>query len=408
MNTKIVTITYLLLLLLSMGCNVSADSYDTMTISMIPGGIPILVTNESTLVEETTVTMNGYLIDDASHVCQYRFQYDADSGAPYAFSTAWAGAIATGTEFNQPVAALTEGELYFFRAQCRNVNGINSSNNEKRFLTKPDMPTNFQAVRDLGITQINLTWVNGAGADKSVIVRKIGAYPVDLSDGIVVYNGTTTSYEDGAVIHGTHYFYRIWSYCAEGGLHQYSDDFDGDSIIALAPATFDIRDIVVSDDIINDLGISVIVENRGGVLVDITVSWVLSRVDTGVVLDMGSDTFAVAPFSLVIYAITPSTAYVGQVLITFVGYGASASEMFTTKASTPPGGGGAPSLPPTPAPPAPGIPVAPSAMPGWIEWPVVVLFIIFVSFFFIFFILYRRKKKEEKKKGRKRKKAKST
>lgn len=399
MNSKLLSL-LVIFLIVCLGHPVSANAYDTLVVSMTPG-VPILTTNDSTNVEETTATLNGYLLSDGGAVCQYRFEYDTDSGVPYAVATVWAGAINSGTAFSQPVAALTKGELYFFRAQCRNVNGGNSAG-ERRFLTKPDGVTNFQAVRDQVVTQVNLTWTNGDGADKSVIVKKVGAYPADRSDGTTIYNGTSSSYEDGAVVHGTHYFYRIWSYCSESGLHRYSDDFDEDSIVALAPATFDIRDIAVPDNIIEDLTVTVIVENQGGILADITVSWVLKRVDNNVVLDMGSDTFAVAPFSLVVYTVTPSTAYIGQVMITFMGDGASASEMFATSGA-PPSGGGAMPAPPIPAPPAPApLAVPPVALAG-LEWPCLVLVLIFVLFFIFFLIIWYRKREKEKKRKRRRK-----
>lgn len=372
----------------------SADAHDTFSIIVNPAGLPIVTTNNATNVEETTVTLNGLLVDDGGVACQYRFQYDIDAGEPYADSTTWMGAITTGQTFSQIVSSLTKGELYFFRAQCQNVNGINSGD-EKAFLTKPDGPTGFQATRDDVLVQINLIWIKGEGADKTTIVRKIGSYPADRTDGLVVYNGTTNRYEDGAVIANNHYYYRAWSYCSEGWLHWYSDDYDEDSCVALAPATFDIRDILIIDDVLPDLEISVIVENKGGILVDITVSWVLKRTDNNDVLDMGSDTFAVSPYSEVTYTIYPTINYEGSVIITFSGDGAVASGMFTTKSPAAPGPpSGAP-----PRPPRPVVPVIPPAVPAPAvipSWMIIAIFAVAICLLVFFIILIKREEEEEK------------
>ena len=325
--------------------SIIAGTSDTFGIT-VQAALPIPTTNASTNVEETTATLNGFLVDDAGAVCQYRFQYDIDTGLPYTTSTVWAGAINTGQTFSQGVSSLTKGELYFFRAQCQNIIGVNGGG-EKTFLTKPDSPSNFQAERSLGFVQIDLTWTKGDGADRTVIVRKQDSYPLNRADGTVVFNGTANNYDDAGLTAGNHYYYRAWSYCSEGGLYQYSDNYDEDNAIALAPAQFDLRMISVLDNVAPTLVISVVVENRGDVAADITVSWVLSRVDNSVVLDMGSDTFEVLATSEKMYIVNPTTSYIGSVDITFVGDGITASKIFSTEAV--PAGGG-PGLPPSPYP----------------------------------------------------------
>jgi len=111
---------------------------------------------------------------------------------------------------------------------------------------------------------------------------------------------------------------------------------------------FDVRDIVIDNSVASSLQISVTVENTGGANKDITMTWNLSRTDTGTVLDSGSDTVMVPASSEETYTINPSTSYVGQVKITFLGYyseteKAGAYKTFsTTSGTTPPGddGGG--------------------------------------------------------------------
>jgi len=356
---------------------------DNFQIVVGVAGWAVVVTNDSTNIEETSATLNGFLVQDGGVLCQYAFDYDIDSGVPYASSTVWVGAINSPQAFSQGASSLTKGELYYFRAKAKNINGI-SVGGEKKFLTKPDLPSDFHAVRDNFVTQIDLSWTKGNGADRTVIVRKVGSYPVNRSDGLLIYNGTGSTYFDGAVVAGTHYYYRAWSYCSEGGLFQYSDSYDEDNCIALTPPTFDIHNIIIVDNIIPTLKITVQVENMGNVLVDITVNWVLMREDTGAVLDAGSDTFAVSPHSVVTYTIQPTTAYIGLVRITFTGNGASAFEIFTTRQISK--GGGVTPAAPKPPPPLPGIPTA----VGLGNLPCLLGIIIFLVLLTLF-ILYMRK-----------------
>ena len=393
MNIKILLLAVMCIFVL-LPYPIIAGTGDTFGIT-VQAALPIPTTNDSTNVEETTATLNGFLVDDVGAVCQYRFQYDIDTGVPYTTSTVWTGAINTGQTFSQGVSSLTKGELYFFRAQCQNVVGINSGG-ERTFLTKPDGPSNFQAERDLDFVQIDITWTKGTGADRTVIVRKQDSYPLNRDDGTVVFNGTANNYDDAGLAAGNHYYYRAWSYCSEGGLYQYSDDYDEDNAMALTPAQFDLRMISVIDNVVPTLVISVVAENRGDVAADITVSWVLSRVDNSVVLDMGSDTFEVLATSEKMYIINPTTSYTGSVKITFVGDGITASKIFSTEAA--PAGGG-PGMPSRPRPPPEVIPTPPTVGPAVVEIPVLLLFFAGICLILVILILFIRKMEEKEKKA---------
>ena len=340
----ILAFTLFLLILSSMDIASSDDDFDITVVQQ--ANLSTVNTIDATNVEETTATANGLLVDDGGAPCRYRFEYDIDSGVPYAFFTAWTGAKISGQTFSGSLTSLTEGELYYFRAQANNSGGIGNGA-ELFFLTKPDNPTSFQVARDLLVTQLNLTWTMGAGADRTVIIKKQDSYPANRADGTVAYNGTADSYEDGTVTTGNHYYYRAWSYCAEGGLHHYSDTYDEDNKVALEPAAFDVRDITILDSITPDLMIMVVVENTGGITADIIISWTLVTEDTGAVLDTGTDTFEVTSHTETTYIISPTTSYVGSVEITFTGDGVTASKLFAT-VTQPTGGGGAipPSVPP--------------------------------------------------------------
>ena len=102
---------------------------------------------------------------------------------------------------------------------------------------------------------------------------------------------------------------------------------------------FDVRDINILDAIVSDLNISIIAENTGGANKDLILTWNLTRTDTNALLDSGSDTFMVNADSERTWYVNPSTSYIGEVKITFLGYysgteKAGAYETFTTTAGT--------------------------------------------------------------------------
>jgi len=83
---------------------------------------------------------------------------------------------------------------------------------------------------------------------------------------------------------------------------------------------FDVREITIENSSINALNISVITENTGGADKDLALNWNLTREDTQEVLDSGSETRNVPANSNLTWYISPSTTYIGQVRITFLGY----------------------------------------------------------------------------------------
>jgi hypothetical protein len=83
---------------------------------------------------------------------------------------------------------------------------------------------------------------------------------------------------------------------------------------------FDVRDITVLNSSTSNLNISFVAENTGGANKDLIMTWNLSRVDNDSLLDSGGETFMVESASEKTWYINPSTAYVGQVKVTILGY----------------------------------------------------------------------------------------
>ncbi|HUV45370.1 MAG TPA: M4 family metallopeptidase, partial [Dehalococcoidales bacterium] len=207
---------------------------------------PTVTTNAATNVEETTATLNGTISNDGGEACQYRFEYDTDSGEPYAYNTGWTGSKTTGQSFSAPITGLNNGTKYYLRAQAKNTAG-QSSGSELTFLTKPDAPTSLNATT-ANSTQINLSWTKGDGAQKTKIQRKEGSYPTNKDDGTQVYFDTGTSKSDTGLTPGTTYYYRAWSHVS--GSEQWSDNYAEDSAtttgtggqpdITVAPTSFNV------------------------------------------------------------------------------------------------------------------------------------------------------------------------
>jgi hypothetical protein len=77
--------------------------------------------------------------------------------------------------------------------------------------TAPADVTGFTATP--GDTTVLLTWTNPGDADLDVVElrRSTTAYPVDTTEGFLVYRGLAESYSDTAVVNGTTYYYSVFA-----------------------------------------------------------------------------------------------------------------------------------------------------------------------------------------------------
>ncbi len=123
-----------------------------------------------------------------------------------------------------------------------------------------------------------------------------------------------------------------------------------DVFTRLVGGLFDVRDITIVDNTIEDLQITVVIENTGDIPQDVFVLWNLTRLDTGAPLQEGLDTVRIDPLTSYVYTINPSgITYTGSARILFVAsYSgtekAAAFEDFTIQEggegpAPPPGGG---------------------------------------------------------------------
>jgi hypothetical protein len=209
-------------------------------------------TNET---QNNTVSSDLQIWDDAD----YQKRYVNDTITFYANYTSFNQSIKNATcliSFNEggwtePAVMSYNGGLYLYgrsfaksgiyeygvtcsaagyenRTMLSNCEVFGGETGNNMTLPKPQPPTNFFATT-YDQAQIDLSWTKGVGANNTYIVRKIDSYPIDRTDGTIVYNGTETSYSDTGLSQSTQYYYRAWSF-AQGLIngtifYQWSDDY---------------------------------------------------------------------------------------------------------------------------------------------------------------------------------------
>jgi hypothetical protein len=182
--------------------------------------LPTVTTNDATVVQETTATLNGHLDNDGGAACQYAFEWGTASGV-YTANISWTGSINTGADFSTNLIGLTKGQPYYYRAMVKNASGV-AYGGEIHFLTKPDGPVVLTATANSS-SRIDLTWTKGTGAQRTMIRRSAGTYPASYTDGDEVYFDTGTNFSDTGLTDNMTFYYRAWSEVT--GSQQFSNTF---------------------------------------------------------------------------------------------------------------------------------------------------------------------------------------
>lgn len=88
--------------------------------------------------------------------------------------------------------SFNSGQLYYYRYVGNDTAGNMTRGNVRSTLTRPDVPIFIQAYPRFSNNSINISWIMGTGANRTVIVDGLNEYPDDPSDGTIEYNGTGT------------------------------------------------------------------------------------------------------------------------------------------------------------------------------------------------------------------------
>ena len=182
-----------------------------------PSSLQETGSNTSQVSLEWTIGNNAsrsVVFYNASGVAQYP---DRDNGV--------VGINATGN--SGVVSGLDANITYWFSVYSYNpVSGLWSEGNST---VNASTNTSAGSVSSLMVeryddTQLNLSWTKSNSLDDVVVVRKTGSYPVNASDGTVVYNGSLFSYKDTGLTPATKYFYRAWAWNGENFGSGYASD----------------------------------------------------------------------------------------------------------------------------------------------------------------------------------------
>jgi len=138
-------------------------------------------------------------------------------------NTPWDSGYTEATYFIADVDTLTRDTVYRVRAQASNVNGVGSGSS-LAFVTDAFVykPTELMAI-PIQFNAITLGWTKGPGAHKTLVLWKIGDYPLsyaDSGDGVsggIAYFGTGTAAILPDLQPGVTYYFAAWSYTGSEG-----------------------------------------------------------------------------------------------------------------------------------------------------------------------------------------------
>ncbi len=123
--------------------------------------------------------------------------------------------VYNGTTNIKSDTGLSEDTQYYYRAWSWNsTSRLWSSTNVSASNTTwstPLAPTSFRAYT-VGVNRIDLSWTKGTHAIYTRVMQKTGEYPVSISDGSLVYNGTGVACSNASLSAGEHYYFRAWSW----------------------------------------------------------------------------------------------------------------------------------------------------------------------------------------------------
>lgn len=174
---------------------------------------PEITTQAATYVSMTSARLNALLTDDGGGETYIRFQYYTGAGTWTDNETAWVGGYWDGhPNAYVNISGLTGNTTYHFRAQAVNPCG-NDTGADLTFTTLAalDNVADFLAIPRANQPTIDLYWQKPTGATEVLIRYKLGAYPGNSTDGILVIQvGTTNGFAHEELTAGDTLYYSAW------------------------------------------------------------------------------------------------------------------------------------------------------------------------------------------------------
>ncbi|BFT95226.1 hypothetical protein MNSC_12340 [Minisyncoccus archaeophilus] len=88
--------------------------------------------------------------------------------------------------------------------------------------TLPLSGTEVVSVTTATDTNISINFTKGVGATNTIVRRQIGTAPLTRTEGVLVYDGTDSSFLDSDLVPATEYCYSFWSYNSNNGSYSSS------------------------------------------------------------------------------------------------------------------------------------------------------------------------------------------
>jgi hypothetical protein len=114
--------------------------------------------------------------------------------------------------FDYNLSGLTPGTTYHYRSVANNSDG-ESYGSDMTF----SIPGVVSGVSVSAPGDIVLEWSKGLYADNTVIVSNTSGYPVNVSDGTLIYNDTEESFTWSGMLGNTTYYFGLFSYNSTSG-----------------------------------------------------------------------------------------------------------------------------------------------------------------------------------------------
>lgn len=205
---------------------------------------PAAKANEASGLSMTGARLNALITDDGGETCQVRWGYGLGSEVDfnsYTTITNWENGYRSGSNVYLDISSLTENTTYYFRLQVKNTTEVIYTTNEISFktLASLNVPTSFKGIPSG--TYIDLSWIRGYGAEKTLIRYSFETYPQSITDGFLLYEGTQISCKHEGLENGQTVYYSAWSKSGEA----YTQNFIKLLLTTItgAEAPIDIKDL---------------------------------------------------------------------------------------------------------------------------------------------------------------------
>lgn len=211
------------------------------------GTAPTVSSDNTTLVEETTSTLNATIT--SGNATSYGARWGIISGN-YTSESHLTSSNKTGS-YSVNLTGLTPGQTYYISANASNAIG-SANGSELSFITKPNPASSFNST-DNTTTTISGGWINGTGTDYVEIRRAHGLIPPtdNTSDTLVQWgDSTNTTFTDTGLTAGNAYSYRIFthannstSWSTADGSVTFTDWTDNETAPPPVPIGFTLTDL---------------------------------------------------------------------------------------------------------------------------------------------------------------------